>query len=536
MTDAELPRAGRRERTFALLGSPPTLAALMWAGVHTLLSATGQAYPVRVLFGGWQMLPEAELRSDPLGSVWNLHIQPPLWNLLVGIVGWVSPLGLASSHRLVSLCTGMVLAAAIAATLRELGASRRVTLGLTAVATLNTEVLRHAFEPRYDLAVAALIALLVWSVARLARPATAGSVVLPSVIATVLVMTRALYHPLWLLGTLAFLLWTFRERLDGRRLAIAIGVPLLVVGGWIVKNEVKFGEPTLSSWTGMNLLRSVQPAVDPDRIAELRARGTVSDVAVLGPFRGYSAYAAVVPPCSPTPGSHPVLTEVVREIPEFARAEGIFARSDAPNFNYECYLPVYRQAGDDAIALITAEPGAWVRARVWSINNWFEADGAEFGESSLFWPALAGASRVGLLAVPHPGLPRAWQDSELWVHSTRLSITHIVATIAVLVAGIRAVPRLGRTRAGNHRAGRQRAIVTILVATIVAWTMVAGTLLELGEQSRFRNAIDPLVLAIGGLILVDRWKRWMTDRREAAPDELAPAGPAGDGFERSGIG
>ena len=111
-----------------------------------------------------------------------------------------------------------------------------------------------------------------------------------------------------------------------------------------------------------------------------------------------------------------------------------------------------------------------------------------------------------------------------------------MATIAVLVGGIRAVPRLGRTRAGNHRAGRQRAIVTILVATIVAWTMVAGTLLELGEQSRFRNAIDPLVLAIGGLILVDRWKRWMTDRREAAPDELAPAGPAGDGFERSGIG
>jgi hypothetical protein len=148
---------------------------------------------------------------------------------------------------------------------------------------------------------------------------------------------------------------------------------------------------------------------------------------------------------------------------------------------------------------------------------------------------LAGVSRVGLLAVPHPGLPRAWQDSELWVHSTRLSITHMLATIAVLVAGVRAVPRLGRTRAGNHRAGRQRAIVTVLVATIVAWTMLAGIVLELGEQSRFRNAIDPLVLAVGGLIVVERWKSWMTARREAAPDELAPGDPAGDGFDRSGI-
>jgi hypothetical protein len=495
------------------LSSTPVRAAAGWAVVYALLSATGQGYRLRVLYGGWQMLPEPALHADPIGSVWNLHIQPPVWNLLLGLVDAASPFGLEASHRIISLCTGMVLAAAIAATLGHLGASRRRALALTAVATLNTEPLKHAFEPRYDFAVTALLALLVWSVARLGTSRGGRNLVLPVALATILTMTRALYHPIWMIVTLAVLLWVYRDRLDRRWVAVAVAVPLLTVGGWIVKNQIMFGEPSLSSWSGMNLLRSVHPAVDPDRIVELHADGEVSDVALLGPFRGYSAYGEVMPPCSPSPGTHRVRVETIRQIPEHLRLEGFFSRADAPNFNYDCYRPVYDLAGEDAISLIKAEPGAWLTARAWSANNWFEAAGADLGDDSVFWPSLQFASEVSLVNVPHPGLPDSWDDDGLWVHATQLSLTLIALTAAVLLGAAGAARRVRRPvgdGSSDDRSAqdRQRAIVLVLVGSLVAWTMATGILLELGEQNRFRNAIDPLVLAVGGTIAID-WSRRM---------------------------
>ena len=54
----------------------------------------------------------------------------------------------------------------------------------------------------------------------------------------------------------------------------------------------------MSSWGGMNLLRSVEPAIDPDRVVELADAGRVSGVAVAGHFQTYSDYAPFVPACT----------------------------------------------------------------------------------------------------------------------------------------------------------------------------------------------------------------------------------------------
>ena len=167
------PRFGGGVRFAVRRGSqhPPVTAAGLWAFGYVTLSITGQPYSLRVLYAGWQQLPEPLLRDDPLGSVWHLHIQPPVWNLLTGAVDAWSPLGLGPTHRAISLMVGALLAAAICSTLRHLGASPAVAIALAALATLNTQVLRHAFEPQYDLATTALVAGLVWSVA---RPRTDG--------------------------------------------------------------------------------------------------------------------------------------------------------------------------------------------------------------------------------------------------------------------------------------------------------------------------------------------------------------------------
>jgi hypothetical protein len=303
-----------------------------------------------------------------------------------------------------------------------------------------------------------------------------------------------------------------------------VAIPVIVVGGWIVKNEVVFDRPTLSSWGGMNLLRSVEPAIDPDRVAELADAGRVSGVAVAGHFQTYSDYAPYVPACSPDDGDHAVLAEPYRAVPPDMREDDDTTR--AVNFNYVCYLDVYDQAGADARALIRAEPGAWLRARAWAANNWFEVLPVTESEHSPLWTVETALTRVLLLGAPHPGLPAGWEEHALWVHENPISITLIALTGVLLAETV----LLNLRKAGSDPAGGSRSAVrgfvrsrsseprrrwALTVASgAVLWTMFAGIVFELGEQGRFRSASDPLVLALGGWIVVE----WASGRRRSGPD------------------
>ncbi len=488
-----------------MLAQAPFLSGVLWAANWIVLSATGQPYSVRVLYAGWQFLPVDSLRDDPFGSVWNLHIQPPGWNLLVGMVAAWSPVGQVTSHRAISLVLGVTLAAAVASTLRNLGASNRAAVLLTVVATMNSQVMANAFEPRYDLAVTTMLAVLVWAVSSDALGAT-GSLLAAIGVAAVLVMTRALYHPIWLVVICGLLIWAWRGRVDRRRLAIVAIIPVVVVGGWLVKNEIVFDRPTMSSWGGMNLLRSVEPAIDPERVAELADAGRVSGVAVAGHFQTYTDYAPFVPACTPEADDHQVLAEPYRAIPSDMREDDDTTR--AVNFNYVCYLEVYDQAGADGRALIRAEPGAWLRARAWAVNNWYEVLPVTESEHSPLWTAETAITRLLLLGVPHPGLPASWSTHGLWVHENPLSITLTICTAALLVETLRTyrrVRRSGSTEAERTHDDRdsRRLIVLGIASAAVAWTAFAGIVFELGEQGRFRSATDPLVLALGGWILLE---------------------------------
>jgi hypothetical protein len=188
----------------------PLVAAWGWAVVWSLLLASGVQYEVRVLYAGWQMVPWDELAADPLGSVWNLHRQSPLWNGVLGVFGARSPFGETASLALVSLTAGCVLAAAVCSTLLHLGASLRVAWALTAMATLNTQVLVHAFQPTYDMWTAAMVASLVWSVARVGDNDTLG--------------WRALWWPVFLGAWAADSLWVHSTRWSLSLVVATIGL------------------------------------------------------------------------------------------------------------------------------------------------------------------------------------------------------------------------------------------------------------------------------------------------------------------------
>jgi hypothetical protein len=109
-----------RQTAGRLIARPGLVAAGAWTSVYMLLWASGQRFSTRYLDIAWQLVPIETLRSDPIGSVWRLHIQPPMWNLLVGgVLAW-SPLPDSISLQAVQFAFGIISVALLASLLARL--------------------------------------------------------------------------------------------------------------------------------------------------------------------------------------------------------------------------------------------------------------------------------------------------------------------------------------------------------------------------------------------------------------------------------
>jgi hypothetical protein len=121
-----------------------------------------------------------------------------------------------------------------------------------------------------------------------------------SVAVTTVVLTRSIYHPAVVPLLLLALGWVLRRSLTRRHVLIAVAVPTVLVGGWLLKNQLLFGDATMSSWVGMNLQRSTIPILDRVELERMHAAGEISDIAMIGPFGNYGLYEDSMPPCTPS--------------------------------------------------------------------------------------------------------------------------------------------------------------------------------------------------------------------------------------------
>jgi hypothetical protein len=461
-----------------------------WVIVYLLVCLTGGRFSTSYLDFGWQLVPWDVLSRDPLGSVWYLHVQPPLWNLALGTLAWTSPFTDAVTLQVFMAAIGAVGAGAAAVLAGSVGLGRRAATAVALVATVHPETLRTAFEPTYELAISTLLLITAAVFVRAAnRPGAAVWYLLVGVV-TLVILTRSMYHPLWLLAVLGSVVLVTRRTLPWRTVLTGLVIPVILVGGWMLKNQVLFGEATLSSWVGMNMQRAVVPIVDADDLAAMYERGEVSEIAMIGPFGAYELYEGVLEPCRPR-HDHPSVTEATR-------------RTDAysPNFNFECYLPLYEQAGRDARTVTSAYPGAWVEGRLWSLRTTFAVSDAPGSSPSIVLRSFDRVYRVLRVDVAGSISTTGWGSpiyGEL-VAPARFGLTPIAASLLLIVGAGALAWRWVRGRAGTIPA------VVVFAGGTVAWTVIVGSIGELGEQARFRTMTDALLWTVT-LTLVVAWRQ-----------------------------
>jgi hypothetical protein len=303
---------------------------------------------------------------------------------------------------------------------------------------------------------------------------------------TATTMTRSLYHPLWAVAVVALGLWLVRRRIDRRTVMATLAVPILVMGGWMAKNQFLFGEATLSSWFGMNLQRAVIPVLPRADLEKMYADGDVSEIAMIGPFGNYDLYVDAMPPCEPE-HDHRSLTEASRTTDQWS-----------PNFNYECFLPVYSLAGDDAMAVIREHPEVWLEGRMWSMRATFAVATLPSESESVVMRALDTAFSIlrvdmgGVLSTNGWGTP-IYGQLEAGVD---FGLVLIPLYAVIILVGARVMVRRLR-----RRTMRTNDVALLATSFTVAFTIVVGAVAELGEQARFRTMVDPLATVVGALLI-----------------------------------
>jgi hypothetical protein len=454
-------------------------AAVIWFAVYVLVCLTGQKFNTDYLNFGWQLIPWDILSTDPLRSVFYLHIQPPLWNLLLGTTAWLSPFSDRLTLQVLMAIIGVAVAWLAAVLARRLGLSQNTAVIVALIATLHPEVFKGAFEPTYELATAGLLLLVLIAVADLSRKENVRrSLVILASAVTVTALTRSLYHPVWAILIVFFGLWLVRHRINWKSSILVLSIPVIFMGGWMAKNEVLFGHATMSSWFGMNLQRAVIPVLPKDQLDEMYAQGQVSDIAMIGPFGKYDLYKDVVEPCVPKHHFR-ALVEPMRTTDEWS-----------PNFNAECFLPIFDQAGKDAIAVIKEHPEAWLEGRLWSLRTTAAVSTIPSESKSVVVRRLDQIFSIARLDFGGVLSTEGWGTPIYGQLEARTDFGLMLIPMYLFIGGLglwQIVQRLRRKELSSM------APIYLVGSFTVAFTVIVGAIAELGEQSRFRTMVDPLV-------------------------------------------
>lgn len=454
------------------------VVVVVFVAVRAVYWLTGGGFSTAALRTSWQLLDLHRLTADPFGSVALLHIQPPAFNLFVGVVERWSPASAAFTYQVLYFACGLVLVLTLRALLVELRCSELAATVGTVVVALDPVLLSYENTVTYELPAATLLLVSGWCCARYARTRSTGHLVGFVAAITGVALTRALLHPVWVVAVLVLVLAAVRPRAGWRAIGVVLAIPLVLIGGWILKNQVLFDEPTMSSILGGNLARGVIAPMPRAAVDALIRDGSITPAARVRAFSAYTAYQPAIGRCR-THWTPAVVRALVKE-------DGI------SNFNSVCFLRVYRQEQHNALVLLREHPGDYLGTRYAPLSIHFFHDMApdRFHDNTTL-RVLTDVWDPPLLRLDVTVHDTGWTNNLIPgapPPTVPMSLTLLAATLFVIGLGTTAFVRVvrGRARPGD--------LARAYLAGTVAFIALVSIATEYGENGRFRFLVDPIVI------------------------------------------
>jgi Dolichyl-phosphate-mannose-protein mannosyltransferase len=402
--------------------------------------------------GYWQLLPADMMRHHLLQSLWYLHAQPPLYNLLCGIVFKLFQPHHVAALQWFNIGLGSLAAAMTYTICKELFKNRTAGFVTALFLAINPSVFLFETNALYDLFCLFLITLSGYFLARYSKDGTVGSLIGFCAGINSLIMVRSLYH-IVLLAPLAFLV-VFANGRRVRRATIIFLLIGMLPTAWYAKNAVMFGFFGGSSWFGMNLFDQVSYNVLPRQMTRAGCDAMVFGVR----FPSQADYARY----------------------GFAGSAAVplLRNDDMHNINIVAISDVYLQ---NSLRLIRTFPGHYVK-------NIAHAYLIFCKPSTRFADLDEGVARI-------PRTVAAWEWLEGRIDlpwSTPVTNFVIFLPIAFVLVGLLLIHEKQRTRRLWREALRNN-IVLLYLMIMVSYTVLVSSMFEMGENDRFKFPVEQFI-------------------------------------------
>jgi hypothetical protein len=446
--------------------------AVCFVASRLLLIALGVHFDISLMPWYWQVLDLDLLRHHLAQSVWNLHSQPPGFNLLIGAVLKIAPGHAAGAFHLVFVALGLGAALALVPLLRSLGFSARIATAGAVLISCSPFWLVYENWLYYDFIVMTLLILAGAALARFAQEWRAGWGVTFFGLLALVIFTRASFQIVWLIAVLLVLLAVANARAR-RAILVSMAVPLLLVLSLYAKNVVMFGVPSTTSWFGMNLARITLWIAPDEQLRSLVRDGKLSRVALVDPFSPLADYHGEI---------------------ELRRRTGVPAldrpmkRNGGINLNDATYIDLSRVYLRQSLLYIRYEPKGYARGV---------------------------AKAVGKLSVPATDYSYVYPERDKirlwdrvfnslvywrtpWSHGVGFGL--LLMYLVCIVGGARQAYRSLRGRVAVSP-------VTLFLWMTVTYLILLAGLTDFGENQRVHLPIDPLVLILTAFLVRDPLRR-----------------------------
>ena len=416
----------------------------------------------------WQSLPTELLRTRAAESIWYMHGQPPLWNilgaLLIKLFGSVHMQALQALH----IALGAVIAGLCVQIVGRVTRAPRVALVTGLGVALHPALFLFEAYALYTTAAAFLITSAAYLVTRAQEDAGGRAALGFVAVVVALIMTRSVYHLILLLGVVPLALLLI-GRPTRRQLALLL-VLVLLPTAWYGKNQIQYGFFGASSWYGMGLWRTALFDQDSAVLDDLYDSGTLSPVVRVEAFAAPIEYRRLgYDEESPIP---------------------VLSGNDSHNINIPAISRDYRSS---AVRLIKATPTQYLRNVITAYGN-FATPSTDFAHLADNRDHIRLHVAVEQTILGRPLVARLENSLGRGYYG---SFYFLLFPAVLLLYGFQLTRKL-RPRDALERIRHDAA--PLFMATIVSYTIVIACAMELGENLRFKFVIEPVFLALFAIV------------------------------------
>ncbi|MBI3161879.1 MAG: hypothetical protein HYZ23_05190 [Chloroflexi bacterium] len=222
----------------------------------------------------WQTLPLDLLRTDLWGSIWYLHSQPPLFNVLGGVLAKLFyPYHLEALHIL-NVLLGSLLCGLAYLLAAHFAPSRRIAAIWGLIISLNPALFLYEAYILYSLPTAFLIVAQASCILWHQRAKSAAALYCFIGALNLLILTRSAYHIILVPVALAFV-FLISEKGTRAKVVLICAILCLSSVSWYAKNLAVFGFFGSSSWSGQSLRRIASDGYTKKELKELSSDGVI---------------------------------------------------------------------------------------------------------------------------------------------------------------------------------------------------------------------------------------------------------------------